>query len=433
MVRFEVVLLALVASTSTLSVDAFTLPSSAALSRFSRSSASTRWGAIVDENNGVAAPVVEPSDDENDDVDDEISDEELLLKDETARLCSERNLPLAKVKNARDLASVENSPVKPGCVYRMGRPGDATKEDQKVLFNEIGIKTLVDLRSPTELKDDPELSASVFDDFVDMVWIENGRAKDGCLRELKEGESPISKRRFKRNSNDNSKAPEDEMCEYDCSDPGSLPAPTMLEKTAGRKERHFVSLMNEFKYVRGTVSRVRKRDIARSILKAPGAAVSKRVWNSLKKPFIREINDGGLVMLNELLLRFGAPGIKYVLELCADESRHPVGFYCTAGKDRTGMIAAIILSLLSAKPEAIVQDYALSANVYAEMNDHQAMVGALSQRSLDPKTFLGAPPEVMRDVLVAIEENYGSVDGYCDWIGFGPEKREKLRKVLSKD
>jgi protein tyrosine/serine phosphatase len=362
---------------------------------------------------------------------------EALMKQKTSMLCSERNLPLAKVKNARDLGSVRNSPIKPGKIFRMGRLGDATPEDQKILFDQIGLKTLVDLRSPTELKDDASLSSKVFENFTDMVWIENRRAKDGCLKEIKAGESPIAKRnRFGLSGKDSSGSaatdPEDEMCEYDCNDPGSLPAPTMLEKTAGRKERHFVSLMNEFKYVRGTVSRIRKRDVARSMLKAPGALVSKRVWESLKRPFIEEINDGGLIMLNDLLLRFGAPGIKYVLELCADENRHPVAFYCTAGKDRTGAIAAIILTLLGSDMEDIVEDYGLSANVYAEMNDHKAMVGALSQRSLDPKTFLGAPPQVMRDTLLSIEENYGSVEAYCDWIGFGPELREKLRKNLKK-
>jgi hypothetical protein len=109
-----------------------------------------------------------------------------------------------------------------------------------------------------------------------------------------------------------------------------------LKKSGGgRKERHFVSLMNEFKYVRGTVTKLRKRDIAKALFKAPGAFLSKRIWNSLKKPFITEINAGGLIMLNELLLRFGAPGIKYVLELCSERDRHPVAFYCTAGKDRT--------------------------------------------------------------------------------------------------
>eukprot|EP00980_Cylindrotheca_fusiformis_P009808 scaffold2157_cov111-Cylindrotheca_fusiformis.AAC.2 len=360
---------------------------------------------------------------------------EKAFQDEVRALCKERNLPLAKVKNCRDLHSMRNSPIKEGRVFRTGRLGDATEEDQKLLFDELGIKTLVDLRSPTELKDDPALNADIFANFTDVVWIENGRGHDGCIRELAKGESPIKRKRFRRNRQSAREEEEEVICEYGCDDPKSLPAGTFLKtkEASDRKERHFVSLMNEFKYVRGTVSKLPKRTIAKSILKSPGAVLSKRIWNSLKKPFISEINDGGLIMLNDLLLRFGAPGIRHVLELCADRTRHPVAFYCTAGKDRTGTIAAIISSLVGVKPEDIVEDYSLSANVYAEMNDHQAMVGALSQRSLNPKTFLGAPPEVMANTLLSIEANYGSVEGYCDWIGFGPEQREKLREALLED
>lgn len=390
-----------------------------------------------------AKSIMKAASDQDVDVDVDLDEEaaaaeEQQFKDEIDALCRERNLPLKKVKNCRDLQSTKNSPIKPGRLFRTGRLGDATEEDQKLLFQELGMKTLVDLRSPTELKDDPALMADLFADFTNLVWVENGRAKDGCVRELGPGETPINRRRRfgKKDQSKESEAEEEDeaFCEYGCDDPKSLPAGTFLQTDSeGRKERHFVSLMNEFKYVRGTVSKLPKRTIAKSILKSPGAVLSKRIWDSLKKPFIREINDGGLSMLNELLLRFGAPGIKYVLDVCADESRHPVAFYCTAGKDRTGTIAAIILSVCGVKPEDIVEDYSLSANVYAEMNDHQAMVGALSQRSLDPKTFLGAPPEVMADTLLSIEENYGSVEGYCDWIGFGPEQREKLRKALLED
>lgn len=164
-------------------------------------------------------------------------------------------------------------------------------------------------------------------------------------------------------------------------------------RNVSRTERHFVSLMNEFKYVRGTLSKLRKRDIARAVLKSPGAIVSKRVRDDVVNIFVSEINDGGLPMLNQLLLRFAAPGIKYVLDIISDEARHPVVFYCTAGKDRTGIVSAILLSLVGVPDDDIIEDYSLSANVYAEMNDHQAMVGALSQRNLDPKTFLGAPPQ----------------------------------------
>ena len=315
----------------------------------------------------------------------------------------------------------------------MGRLSEASDKDIQFLLDDKNINTIIDLRSPTELKDDEKLQRfEVFGDFTNLVWLERGRNRDGCLIELDAGASPVLKRRrllSRSNIMEEEDEVEDEDCEL-CPDDG-IPANQL--GPAGRKERHFVSLMNEFKYVRGTLSKVRKRDIARTVLKSPGALVSRRVRDSVKSPFLDKINDGGLPMLNELLLRFGAPGIKYVLEICSDRSRHPVVFHCTAGKDRTGMITAIILSFLGVPDEEIVQDYTLSANVYAEMNDHKAMVGALSQRNLDPKTFLGAPPQVMRDTLEAIREDYGSVEGYMEWIGFGPEKQEKLRKALTED
>jgi protein tyrosine/serine phosphatase len=399
-------------------------------------------------------------------------------------LCEERNLKLTKVKNARDLASVRGSTIRPGILFRMGRVSDATQSDIKLLMDELNIRTLIDLRSPTEWKDDPTLlREEVFSNFTSLLWKERNANKPSCLKELAPGQGPVKtttsssstkpKIRFwnRNKSDEDNKLPthnedsiiiedmdvealeaalqddqavivseedailfnnEDDECTLDCEDPEQPEVAQPLSITPHRKERYFVSLMNEFKYVKGTVSKVRKRDITKAIIKAPGAVFSKRVRSSLKKPFLDEINDGGLPMLNELLLKFGAKGIRYVLELCSDETRHPIAFYCTAGKDRTGILAVLMLSLCNVPEESIVEDYTLSANVYAEMNDHQAMVGALSQRSLNPKTFLGAPAHVMEDTLAAIKEQYGSVVGYCNYIGFTEEKQQKLREACMK-
>lgn len=380
---------------------------------------------------------------------------EQAFLDRTKQLCEERNYPFRSIKNARDLASVHNSPIAPGKVIRMGRPGDASTEDLQVLNEQLQIKTLIDLRSPTELKEDDSLMReAVYGEYVDILWKEKGGRKKnkqgGVVRELNAGEEPLPKRfwhkkvptgkvvestmhivEFSEEDDDVlQETLEDDANILECDDTDPL-----CSSDASRKERHFCSLMNEFKYVKGTVSKLRKRDLTKAILKTPGAMFSKRMRENIKQPFLDEINDGGLNMLNELLLRFGAPGIRYVLEIVADETRHPVAFYCTAGKDRTGALAAIILALCGAEPEDIVEDYTLSANVYAEMGDHKAMVGALSQRNLDPKTFLGAPPTVMRETLKAIanDPDYGgSVEGYCNWIGFGPEKQEQLRKACMK-
>ena len=329
---------------------------------------------------------------------------------------------------------------------------DATPADLDILFGDIGIKTLVDLRSPTELKDDPMLEREeVFANFTDMVFYERGRMVKELGPEEKRMEKTRKRDRVKKAVNgarkgtkdvlfgfvDNffgSDEDEDDEGEEDDECIGCIEAEKLILETRGRrnrKERHFVSIMNELKYVRGTLVKLRKRDIAKTIIKSPTTIVSKKAREDIKKPFLEEINGGGLPMLNELLLRFGAPGIKYVLDLISDVNRHPVAFYCTAGKDRTGMIAAIILALLETPDDAIVEDYSLSANVYAEMNDHKAMVGALSQRSLDAKTFLGAPPQVMEDTLNNIRNTYGSVEDYLDFIGFHEESRKRLVYALT--
>lgn len=471
--------------------------------------------------------------------------EEEAFFQNTKILCSERNVPFDSIKNARDLASVRNSPIKPNRVIRTGRVSDATEKDLKLLFGTsteakgtdssdetgiIGIRTLVDLRSPTELKDDMALEREeVYGDFSNLIWSER---KGGVVRELNGNEPriPVDRNRlggsasvaptvsgrrkrlvrhvqnfvrfgFGKNRNISagneddqrvndqvilftaaadlaaviSETNEDDLIvqeprssqdsilrleEYEdggeetedcCGDetlasmtesssancrfirefpPGTISLPTMSSSRGSRKERHFVSLMNELKYVRGTISKLRKRDIVRVLVQSPGAILSKRVRANCKDVFLSEINEGGLPMLNELILKMGSAGIKYVLELCADTNRHPVAFYCTAGKDRTGIIAVLILSILGVSDEDIVEDYSLSANVYAEMNDHKAMVGALKQRSVDPKTFLGAPPKVMKETLLAIQKNYGSVDQYLDSIGFGEKQRQQLRESL---
>lgn len=429
-------------------------------------------------------------------------EQEQEFKLRTKQLCNERNLKLQKVKNARDLASVKHCPIQPGRIIRTGRVSDATKQDLTLLNDQIGVKTLVDLRSYTELKDDLTLDRKeVFGDFVDLIWDE----KKDLVRVLNKGRSRVEKKKniaghvktlvggakkgidvathFRNetvSSSSTTSSAVDEVDDLlkvltsaaelaessdscnDCDAPakpiihdenideheelsegGKVTSKDRFSKTyrnrkdlykdksrCDTKERHFVSIMNEMKYVKGTLSKVRKRDLAKALIKSPGAIVSKRVRSSCKDVFLDRINEGGLHMLNELLLKQGAPGIKYVLDLCKDRSRHPIAFYCTAGKDRTGMIAAIMLAAAGVPDEDIVEDYSLSANVYAEMNDHKAMVGALSQRNLDAKTFLGAPPEVMRDTLINIRSAYGSMEGYLDYIGFTEDDRKQLRAAL---
>src|SRR3984885_16112342 len=53
--------------------------------------------------------------------------------------------------------------------------------------------------------------------------------------------------------------------------------------------------------------------------------------------------------------------LRHVLEVIADAAPGPLLFHCVAGKDRTGLIAALLLALADVEPAAIAADYAVSA------------------------------------------------------------------------
>lgn len=96
----------------------------------------------------------------------------------------------------------------------------------------------------------------------------------------------------------------------------------------------------------------------------------------------------------------------------------PVIIHCTAGKDRTGIIIALLLALLGVPDETILADYSLSNYYFAAFRDYiaskfkqpQAFLMGIQVDDLQP--LLTANPETMRRTLVYVRENYGSVEHY---------------------
>ncbi|KAJ1493809.1 Tyrosine/serine-protein phosphatase IphP-type [Baffinella frigidus] len=87
-------------------------------------------------------------------------------------------------------------------------------------------------------------------------------------------------------------------------------------------------------------------------------------YEGARDVFLEYINKEGLPLLNELILEYSGPSIKAVFDVLQDTAAHPVAFYCTAGKDRTGIIAMLVLSVLGVGREDILNDYVLSDTVY---------------------------------------------------------------------
>ena len=72
------------------------------------------------------------------------------------------------------------------------------------------------------------------------------------------------------------------------------------------------------------------------------------------------IADPGSGARYQRLLEHNSGSYVRALEVIAGPDRHPVLFHCAAGKDRTGVLAALILACLDVAEPAIVADYAAS-------------------------------------------------------------------------
>lgn len=138
---------------------------------------------------------------------------------------------------------------------------------------------------------------------------------------------------------------------------------------------------------------------------------------------------------NELMLERNAPLIGRFLRLIADDENLPVLFHCTAGKDRTGMAAMILMSLLGVPDEVIAADYSLS-NAFHDrfrvfVGDAVKKLRWIGMNVDDLYPLLIADPELMRGALESVRQRYGSVENYVvNRCGVDAAVISKLRELL---
>src|SRR4029453_16083738 len=67
------------------------------------------------------------------------------------------------------------------------------------------------------------------------------------------------------------------------------------------------------------------------------------------------------------------------LEIIAETDNHPLIFHCSAGKDRTGVLAAMVLAAMGVVDEDVVEDYTLSAPLMKDIRDRMTSDPATAQ------------------------------------------------------
>ena len=132
------------------------------------------------------------------------------------------------------------------------------------------------------------------------------------------------------------------------------------------------------------------------------------------------------------MLEIGSSRFADAMHVLAQTESLPAVFHCAAGKDRTGVLAALLLSSLGVEDAHICADYGLTQDAMqrtiAWSKVHRP---ELAERyATIPKAFLAADPRAMQIILAELAQQHGSVRNYVREIGVADATVEVLGNLL---
>jgi protein-tyrosine phosphatase len=156
-------------------------------------------------------------------------------------------------------------------------------------------------------------------------------------------------------------------------------------------------------------------------------------------PFIDELPDmetfkrspGMLGTQYKEMLDGAGAQVVAALEVLAEPGALPAVFHCSAGKDRTGLLSVIVLSLLGVDEPTVIADYALSgaamerlrAKMMRKYPDNADEIAQLDEA-------FSADPAQMEALVDHLRERYGTVEAYLSKLGASDELITALRVAL---
>ena len=155
------------------------------------------------------------------------------------------------------------------------------------------------------------------------------------------------------------------------------------------------------------------------------------------------IPDGGTDVLAQLVGDTGISGKRYLgylefggdtwlkmFDIFAEAKDLPIVLHCTAGKDRTGVSTAFLLSVLGVDRAIIEADYLLTnVDVNRQVEFLEQQVGLPDGMTREEMAHhAGVPETAMRDFLDGLEARWGGAMGYLREIGIGEDTFDAVRR-----
>jgi hypothetical protein len=134
-----------------------------------------------------------------------------------------------------------------------------------------------------------------------------------------------------------------------------------------------------------------------------------------------------LAEIYQWILRNSGGLIAAALTELATDGCLPAVFHCTAGKDRTGVLAALTLGILGVSDEEIMEDFTLTNQRLDQLFERLRAIPGSENR---PRESFAAPPKAMEQFLATLQNSYGDATSYVRAHGVTEATIGQLRESL---
>ncbi|GKU06658.1 tyrosine-protein phosphatase [Fusarium langsethiae] len=149
------------------------------------------------------------------------------------------------------------------------------------------------------------------------------------------------------------------------------------------------------------------------------------------------VDDGSTAWREQLMAIVAAykPTIRAILQHVRDKPEEPFLFHCTAGRDRTGVMAGLLQTLAGTKQTDVILDYMLSRTGIEPARERltqfvKATVGVDDTEVPGFWNMVSLRPTFWKAFVEGVDAEYGDWDGYVKGLGFSTRDLETIKKNL---
>ena len=175
------------------------------------------------------------------------------------------------------------------------------------------------------------------------------------------------------------------------------------------------------------------RDVPVEVLHVPFMEANEEEWEEIAEeldrlgelPVAESTRDAYVIFLE----RF-KPNVGKAVRAVAEAPEGGVVIHCVGGKDRTGLLTALLLHLAGVSTEEIAADYALSEERLRPRHERWFEAAETEAELRRLERIAQTPPEAITGAFEELERRYGSIEGYLRSAGVSERDLELVRARL---